>query len=921
MSSSGTQTYADFDTVIGGSGTDTLNANITVAGAGTFVPTAASMSGIEVLNVSGAGAATFNMTNISDITNVNNVANAGGVTFSNIAPTVAVRVANTAAATTVNLKTSALTGSSDALSMNLQGVTGTITVRDVTLSATDTSALETLNISTSNTASTVNTLTLTTSGVTTINISGDQDLTITTLTDGTAAGVAAKTINASTLTGNLTVTGAHNTASEAGNSITGGSGDDTLGGGDGNDVISGGAGSDTITLGAGNDNVSGGAGNDTFTATTNITTADTIDGGAGSDTLSVTGSLTGLFPNISGIETVAAVGAIEVSALSVAGVATLRTSTTTAATTTFSNLQGTETIQVRSATVANASSLTLSKQVNTTTDDLKLTIGNSTVGAGVVENTITANDYETINITSNSTANTIGTLASTSATKLNVTGAVGLTISAFTGSSNLKTIDASGLATPFIMGAAIGTSAVTLTGGSGADTLIGSAGNDSVSGGAGADSIQLGAAGGNDLFDGGAGNDTFISLNALSSDLTANDTLRGGDGIDTLQLGNGASAGQATYDLTAAGILTNVSGIERILLADTTQNVSLTVGDDILGIAGGTLLISSNATGRTNTVINSALASTSTITTTNDTSGQAMNYTVGNSIDNFTGNSGVDALTVATTSYLGASDVLRGGSGSDTLTFTSATASQVVSAAQMAGVSSFETFQVTTGAANAFRFNLNDTVVGNNFSGTTFTVARSAEAGTLYVDGSSVTMSLTETGGTGADTLIGGSGADSLTGGNGADSLTGGAGNDAFIYAIGVTGGPDTITDFDFATSTTTTDVFSATGMATRQTGAMIATSSGSIGTYANAQVAILDSATYATITAMNTAVTTGGAQAMTGTGSCLIVWADSFGRIHVTYDSNGETTGGQNDLAILTGITISDVTGKATFADFSLAS
>ena len=66
---------------------------------------------------------------------------------------------------------------------------------------------------------------------------------------------------------------AYASKSDAGETISGGAGNDIISGGGGNDVISGGAGNDKLGGGAGNDTLHGGEGN------------DTLSGGRGDDTL------------------------------------------------------------------------------------------------------------------------------------------------------------------------------------------------------------------------------------------------------------------------------------------------------------------------------------------------------------------------------------------------------------------------------------------------------------------------------------------------------------------------------------------------------------------------------------------------------------------------------------------------------------
>jgi Ca2+-binding RTX toxin-like protein len=108
-------------------------------------------------------------------------------------------------------------------------------------------------------------------------------------------------------------------------------------------------------------------------------------------------------------------------------------------------------------------------------------------------------------------------------------------------------------------------------------------------------------------------------------------------------------------------------------------------------------------------------------------------------------------------------NVIDAGSGTDMLSYSSASAGVTVSLALQGGS------QDTIGAGL-------DTLTGfENLTG-------SAHADTL-------------TGNAGGNTILGGDGGDTLNGGNGNDTLTGGIGADTFVYAAGA--GADTITDFD----------------------------------------------------------------------------------------------------------------------------
>jgi len=929
FNSNGSQTYQVNDKIDGGAGNDI--ALIKVA-AGTYVPSV--LKNVEAVSVEGTGAVIFNVTNATGITKLTNAASSSTVEFRNVDVATAIQINNTASANTVTYKSNTLSGDTDNASISVDGLTGTLTIADVDASTSDTYASETITLNSSGTASTIGTLTTTNLGATKLVVTGDQNLTITANTDATTGGVTLKTIDASAFTGSLSITGAHNTASQAGNTVTGGTGNDTLGGGAGNDIISGGTGNDSITAGDGIDSLSGGANNDTFVMAGNLTSDDTVDGGDGTDVLTTTAAITGTAgKNVSSIETVvASATGIEISAAAVSGVSTLRYDVDGAGTVTFSNLAGTETIDLRTATGSN-DSVTATKAVDGTADSQTVTIGNSTGSTAVALGTLTLNDAETINITSSLVANSINSLVSSDATKLNVTATSGLTVTAFTATA-LKTIDASASTAAFIMGAAIGSSSVTLTGGSANDTLIGSAGNDSVVGGAGDDGIQLGGAGGNDNWSGGDGNDTFISVNAITSDITANDSLSGGAGTDTLQFGSDTS-GVAAIDLTGSGILANVTGVEKIVLADTDTAQTLTIDDNIVGIAGGTLTVTTaTGVGVASTVVNNTLSSTSKVVTTQAVA-QTLNYTLGNSIDDVTGGTAADAFTLATSAYLGTSDSIRGGAGSDTLTFSGA-AEGTFTAAQLAGISSVETFTVnTTAGTEAYKFTLSDTVAGNNFSGTSFAVSRAAEAGTLEVQGGSVTYALSLTGGSAADTLVGGTGNDSVSGALGADSLTGGTGNDTFTVSNDTSA--DTITDFNFGTSSTGVDKIDIAanylgGADGAQAAAALDTAPETVTavtgtTYAGVilaatDVAVFTGATYASAAGLDTAIEALDSAVIVQ--DFFAIYQDTFGSVRVAIvESDGSADSGSDftvtDAYVLTGITITGVSSLIDTSDFSV--
>lgn len=559
---------------------------------------------VENVNITAAGTTTFNFVNATGVTKVTNLASAGTLTLRNVDVATTARIANTAADTTVTLKSNTLAGASDALALQLSGVTGSVTVNDVDNSLTDAFRLETLNISTDNTASTVGTLTVTNLGMTKLAVSGDQNLTVTTLTDGTSTGVTLKTIDASALTGNLSITGAHNTASQAGNTITGGSGNDALTGGAGNDVIAGGAGNDTIVANGGDDSISAGDGDDTVNMAGNFDGNDTLDGGAGTDILRASSALTSsstAAARVTNFETIqndvaaTAAGATNlsqnilfytgftkgrISAVSYTDDADNTQDNATSQIDFANTPAGFTGIDIRggSITAAKASgggandvgtfgvTVTTTRAVNTTADALTVTLGSGTssaVGAstaGAITLNVTANDEETLTLVSQGAANSVGTLTVANAKSLIVNASTALTVGTLTnGGAVLKTLDASASTADVVFTTQAMSSAATVLGGAGNDSLTGSTGSDSMSGGAGNDSLQ--GNGGADTIDGGAGNDVLTGG-------SGNDSILGGDGNDTIDSGagndviqGGAGNDEVRFDLSGTSGTVTISNL------------------------------------------------------------------------------------------------------------------------------------------------------------------------------------------------------------------------------------------------------------------------------------------------------------------------------------------------------------------------
>lgn len=229
------------DSFDGGEGTDTLGVLNAVA---TGTP-AGTLKNVEILDVTDAGTGTIDMDNFSGVTKV--IYNAGiaagaTATVDDAVSGIEVEVDSANLGTdalVVDLKTD---GSADEITLTIDRVTGAHSIASI--NAAD---AETLNISfdddsTANTTASFTVTSLTASDATTLKLSGDATTTISNVVDPTTPVLA--TIDASGMTGKLTLAGV-NTAS-SGATITLGSNDDTL-------TFATNSGADTITLGDGKD--------------------------------------------------------------------------------------------------------------------------------------------------------------------------------------------------------------------------------------------------------------------------------------------------------------------------------------------------------------------------------------------------------------------------------------------------------------------------------------------------------------------------------------------------------------------------------------------------------------------------------------------------------------------------------------------
>jgi Ca2+-binding RTX toxin-like protein len=273
----------------------------------------------------------------------------------------------------------------------------------------------------------------------------------------------------------------------------------------------------------------------------------------------------------------------------------------------------------------------------------------------------------------------------------------------------------------------------TLNGGDGADRFFGGSGNDTLYGNAGNDLLDGGS--GNDYLDGGSGNDTASYTDAPSgvavSLATGAAQLTGGAGTDTLASIENLTGSSHNDNLTgnsAANLLDGGAGADTLIGGDGSDTYYV---DNV-----GDLVIETNAvlaSGGDDTVYSSLAAYTLTanVETLRLVATGAADGT-GNSLNN--------------TLYAGAgNNVLDGGAGIDTVSYSLAAAAVTVSLAISAA-------QATGGSGSDTLVNI-ENLVG------------SAYADRLTGDGLANRLN----GGAGNDTLNGGAGADTLIGGDGSD--------------------------------------------------------------------------------------------------------------------------------------------------------
>ena len=311
-----------------------------------------------------------------------------------------------------------------------------------------------------------------------------------------------------------------------------------------------------------------------------------------------------------------------------------------------------------------------------------------------------------------------------------------------------------------------------LAGTSSGDTLWGFGGNDTLSGGSG-----------KDVMIGGTGNDLYYVDNA-GDVITENP----GEGTDTVRASIGYTLGANLENLTLTGSA-NIKGTgnaaDNVIVGNSGNNTLAGLGgaDTIDGGAGVDTVVYSASPSAVNVSLATGLG----------TGGDAQGDVLSN-IENVAGSSYADTI-----EGNGGDNLLSGGGGIDTLSYTHAASAVTVNlsttvaqATGGAGIDTVTAFENLTGSA------FNDSLTGSGGAN-----VLNGGDGNDTMDGGLGADKLL--GGNGDDHLLGGTGNDSLTGGSGADTLTGGTGADRFIYTATAdspaAAAHDSIADFNHAES------------------------------------------------------------------------------------------------------------------------
>jgi hypothetical protein len=664
-----TSTFNVGDVLVGGLGIDTLSIITTGANGTAGTISAASVSGIENINIrallnTATDITTVTATNFVGATAFNADRATSAVTFADLAAGQSAGMIGNASATngamvagyaaTVTAATLNIAGGTKAGAVTETGAGITSTVINSTGAANTIGAV---GLVAGNTALTVNASTNLTTGA--LTAAGLKTITVTGVgvADMTAGAVTAAvtTIDGSTNTGGTKVGALAATVTS----------------------FKGGSGADQVT-----------------TAAITSTTAGIIDAGAGTaDLLNVAAGAdvdTAAEANLyTGFEVLRNSGTTDVDVSLVAGITSVELNYADAGATKLTAAQAAN-INVRLSNATNTIALTTATG---TTDVVGLTLAPvkaADVATAIDVTALTVTGFETLNVVSSSgvkaggtgTGNDLAFAAAANLTAINVSGEYDLTIAA----ANVTKVAT-------VTSTQTGTASLYVSG----DFAVGS----SVTGSVGADAFVFGAVG--TSYNGGAGNDTMSATQAQLNTGAVYSAANGGDGTDTLNLTGGGAI------TIVDNVLSKVTGFEKIVIATTTtNNQSITTGGffDAAFKANGIDLTTTSTTG-TITVDMTSFTGAAKITATTADGG------AGGSATSIQTGAGADTVTSTATATTAAGTIstfdgndtivdgvndttITGGKGQDTMTGGATTANIFAFVAGDTGLPSATGFDTIT---------------------------------------------------------------------------------------------------------------------------------------------------------------------------------------------------------------------------------
>ncbi|MDD2780720.1 calcium-binding protein, partial [Sulfuricurvum sp.] len=467
-----------------------------------------------------------------------------------------------------------------------------------------------------------------------------------------------------------------------------------------------------------NMSVTTGAGEDTIkTKAAHLSANDVLDGNGGTDTLEFIDQVnlgSAVFAGVSDIETIKLSDATASNAqtLTLANSAVLNTvdASTITGVVTIDGSAFTNALTITTGTGADI--ITVGSGANAVTvgdGNDKVIITSAALADGNADTLSGGNGSDILEVTEDTAVGDAQLAAITGFETIALTGAGDKSIAVGTNAKagGVTTVDASTTSGANLINANAFDGTITLKGGSGVDTITAGTGGNTIQSGAG---------------------DDIITIQANTLDL--NDTISGGDGNDTLILTGIANLADANF--------TNVTGIEKLVLADQTGQV-LVLGAEAK--QAGIVTIDTSAVATTKTVSLDISGMTST------------NVTV-------TGGAGNETIKMASAD-LTTSDTLTVGTGTDILELT--TASELL-AADMASISGFEKLKLANVDATQSL-----TLADGKFSEIDGSSITYAQAVTIDAAAQEGALSITTKGG--ADVITLGKGANTLDSGSGDDII------------------------------------------------------------------------------------------------------------------------------------------------------